>query len=72
MCDVNNHANYHALELQVEQLNDEIDRLTEILSIMVDKMEQITKSTAELRGDIRLDIDSILENNDDTPSKRTP
>jgi K+/H+ antiporter YhaU regulatory subunit KhtT len=73
MCNDNNHANYNELELQVEQLNNEIDRLTEILGKMVVKMEHITTTTMKLHGDIRGDIDPILDNNDDiSPPSRTP
>jgi hypothetical protein len=70
MCNDKNHANYNDLKLQIEHLNIEIDRLTGILSNMVDKMDHITKSTVEMHDNIRGDIGKILDKTDDI--KRTP
>lgn len=44
------------LEENIEELNAQIDQLTEILDMIVDKMGRIEQASAEMQIDLREDL----------------
>jgi hypothetical protein len=49
----------------IDQLNEQVEHLTAILSLMVDKMSLIEAAAKEMRTDILADMDELKDNFND-------
>lgn len=46
---------------QIQELNEQMDHLADILSMMVDKMGRIEEATVQMKQEIQGDLDEIMD-----------